>query len=141
MARIWFASRPVARERPTRSVLFVPEGTVTDQMMELEHELEQLRTKIAALEAALQEKPDYGIGEGDPAVTSWELDHALLQDFKERQTSLEQALQRLDQGTYGVCEQCGNAIHPDRLAILPDTKMCIRCAQAEARTGDGIRGR
>ena len=118
-------------------MLFVPEGTVTDQMVELEHELEQLRSKIAALEAALQEKPDYGIGEGDPAVTSWELDHALLQDFRERQASLEQALQRLDRGTYGVCEQCGNPIHPDRLAILPDTKVCIRCAQAKAGSGNG----
>lgn len=114
---------------------------MTDQMKELEHELEQLRSKIAALEAALQEKPDYGIGEGDPAVTSWELDHALLQDFKERQASLEQAVQRLDRGTYGACEQCGNPIHPDRLAILPDTKMCIRCAQAKARTGDRGRDR
>ena len=104
---------------------------MTDQTIELEHELEQLRSKIATLEAALQEKPDYGIGEGDPAVTSWELDHALLQDFKERRASLEQALQRVDRGTYGVCEQCGSPIHPDRLAVLPDTKLCIRCAQAK----------
>ena len=114
---------------------------MTEQMIELEHELEQLRSKITALEAALQEKPDYGIGEGDPAVTSWELDHALLHDFKEREASLEQALQRLDRGTYGVCEQCGNPIHPDRLAILPDTKVCIRCAQGKARSGDGTRDR
>jgi len=129
--------RLVAQEQQTRSVLFVPEGTVTDQMIELELELEQLQSKIAALEAALQEKPDYGIGEGDPAITSWELDHAMLQDLKERQDSLEQALQRLDRGTYGLCEQCGNPIHPDRLAVLHDTKVCIHCAQAMARTGDG----
>jgi RNA polymerase-binding transcription factor DksA len=34
---------------------------------------------------------------------------------------------------YGVCEECGKAIHPDRLAVLPDTRRCIRCARAHAR--------
>jgi RNA polymerase-binding transcription factor DksA len=31
---------------------------------------------------------------------------------------------------YGVCEECGKTIHPDRLAVLPDTTRCIRCARA-----------
>jgi hypothetical protein len=42
-------------------------------------------------------------------------------------------LSRLSQGTYGICAQCGRPIHPDRLAILPDTRLCIHCAQAGVR--------
>jgi DnaK suppressor protein len=60
----------------------------------------------------------------------WELNRALLEQSRERATSLEEALARASQGTYGICEQCGNPIHPDRLAVLPGVRVCIRCAQA-----------
>jgi RNA polymerase-binding transcription factor DksA len=81
------------------------------------------------LEKSLEEKPDYGLGEGDPAIVRWELNRALLQQGRERAANLEQALSRLDQGTYGACERCGDAIHPDRLAVLPHVRLCIRCAR------------
>lgn len=38
------------------------------------------------------------------------------------------ALRRLDEGTYGRCEQCGVRIPPERLAVLPWAGLCIRCA-------------
>ena len=104
-----------------------------DQTATLRNELEELRAQIAKLERALEEKPDYGLGQGDPAVTSWELNRALLQQLKDRAASLEEALSQLDEGTYGICEQCGERIHPDRLAVLPDTRICVRCAQAGKR--------
>jgi RNA polymerase-binding transcription factor DksA len=99
----------------------------------LQNELDRLREQIAKLEMALAEKPDYGLGKGDPAITRWELDQALLRQSRERAASLEQALSRLSQGTYGTCVQCGGPIHPDRLAVLPDAKVCIRCARAGRR--------
>jgi hypothetical protein len=37
------------------------------------------RKKMAKLEKALEVRPDYGLGEGDPAIVRWELDQALLQ--------------------------------------------------------------
>lgn len=99
---------------------------------ELQHELEDLKDQIAALEEALEEKPDYGMGKGDPAITRWELDQAMLDRLRERAASLERSISRISQGTYGICERCGKPINPDRLAVLPDTKMCIECA----RSGD-----
>jgi len=97
----------------------------------LQEELAKTRDQIAKLQASLQEKPNYGIGQGDPAIVRWELDQAILEQSKERATSLAQALTRLQQGTYGVCEQCGQPIHPDRLAVLPETKLCIDCARSK----------
>ncbi|MCG2584436.1 TraR/DksA family transcriptional regulator [Massilia sp. TS11] len=41
--------------------------------------------------------------------------------------SLRQALQRIDEGEYGDCEQCGQAIGFSRLAARPDARLCIRC--------------
>jgi DnaK suppressor protein len=99
----------------------------------LQHELDELRAQIAALDRALEEKPDYGLGQGDPAVTRWELNQALRRRLKRRAASLEQALSQASQGTYGTCVQCGKPIHPDRLAVLPDTQVCIHCAQAGKR--------
>ena len=97
---------------------------------QLQKELGELRIQIAALEEALKTKPDYGLGQGDPAITQWEVNKTLLQQLQDRVASLEKALSRATEGGYGICERCGEPIHPDRLAILPDTTICIRCAQA-----------
>jgi RNA polymerase-binding transcription factor DksA len=40
------------------------------------------------------------------------------------------ALRRIDAGTYGTCTTCGAAIAPERLAALPSTPFCVRCARA-----------
>ncbi len=101
-----------------------------EEARELKRELGELRRQIATLEEAVQEKPDYGMGEGDPSVTRWELDQAMLSDLKQRAGSLEKQLSRIGRGTYGVCERCGERIDPDRLAVLPDASLCIKCARA-----------
>lgn len=42
--------------------------------------------------------------------------------------ALERALERLDEGSYGVCEECGRPIAPERLAARPAATTCIQCA-------------
>jgi RNA polymerase-binding transcription factor DksA len=109
----------------------VVEKKKSDEAKELRRELEELRGQIAALEEGLEEKPDYGMGKGDPSITRWELDQAMLSDLKRRAESLEQQLSRISQGTYGICERCGAPINPDRLAVLPDATLCIQCARSD----------
>jgi RNA polymerase-binding transcription factor DksA len=103
---------------------------VKDGKVNLGTELDQVRAQISSLQSALDDKPDYGLGEGDPAITRRELDRALLEQLKERAAGIEHALSAMADDEYGVCEQCGQSIHPDRLAVLPDTRTCIRCARA-----------
>jgi RNA polymerase-binding transcription factor DksA len=100
------------------------------EIMRLQRELGELRSQIAALEAGLAEKPDYGMGEGDPSITRWELDQALLSELRRRAEGLERQLSRISEGTYGICERCGKPIDPGRLAVLPDTPLCIDCARS-----------
>ena len=95
----------------------------------LQHELDQVQKQIAGLEAATKTKPDYGLGEGDPAITRWEMDKVLLAQLREKAESLEKAISGSGQDKYGICERCGNEIHPDRLAVLPDTNLCVHCAR------------
>jgi DnaK suppressor protein len=42
---------------------------------------------------------------------------------------IRRALVRIDQGTYGVCEACGESIDPARLSVVPDAARCISCAE------------
>jgi RNA polymerase-binding transcription factor DksA len=104
------------------------------EIASIRDELQKLRGQIDKLERALEVQPDYGLGEGDPAIVRREMDQALLEQSRERAEVLENALARITEGTYGRCERCGQPIHPDRLAVLPGAKLCIRCARGESPT-------
>ncbi len=100
-----------------------------NQKERLTQELQALDEQIATLKQALTVKPEYGMGKGDPAITQWELDQAMLERLERHSDTLRQALDRLKAGTYGICERCGKPINPERLAVLPDTTLCMACAQ------------
>jgi DnaK suppressor protein len=53
---------------------------------------------------------------------------AVLEATRRHVTELEDAVQRLDAGAYGVCEICGNPIPPERLEARPTARRCVRCA-------------
>ncbi len=95
----------------------------------LEHELEETQTRIAQLRERLETKADYGPGSGDPAVYQWEFNLALLQRAEDQAQEIRAALARLDAGTYGLCQRCGQRIDDERLEIVPLSTYCIQCAQ------------
>ena len=43
------------------------------------------------------------------------------------------ALRRIEEGSFGICQQCEETIHPKRLAAVPWTSFCIRCQEAADR--------
>ena len=45
--------------------------------------------------------------------------------------SVKRALARIEDGEYGICVRCGNAIDPRRLAARPEAALCIHCASKE----------
>jgi DnaK suppressor protein len=100
-----------------------------DRTKILKRELKNAQSQLGTLERAVQIEPDFGLGEGDPAITSREVNRALLERLNDRVETLQRAISRVGKGSYGICLQCGNLIHLDRLAVLPDTRVCVRCAQ------------
>lgn len=56
---------------------------------------------------------------------------ALVQQVRHHLAEVDAALARLDAGTYGVCERCGEPIGEDRLDALPAARTCIGCAARE----------
>jgi len=115
------------------------EDGLQDTITTLQQNLDELNNHISALEKSLSEKPSYGLGEGDPRVARWELNRALLERLKKCAENTEGALSRARHGIYGVCERCGGAIDPERLAALPSARLCIQCALQDERDGS-LRG-
>ncbi|HUZ56334.1 MAG TPA: TraR/DksA C4-type zinc finger protein [Streptosporangiaceae bacterium] len=70
--------------------------------------------------------------EHDPegATVAFERQHvaALISQARDRLDEIDAALARLDEGSYGVCERCGQPIGDERLAARPAAMTCVRCA-------------
>jgi RNA polymerase-binding protein DksA len=75
--------------------------------------------------------------EHDPegATIAFEREHvaALLDQTREHVTQVDAALRRLDEGTYGRCERCGEPIAAGRLEARPTATTCINCANQAPR--------
>ncbi|HEY0645480.1 MAG TPA: TraR/DksA C4-type zinc finger protein [Nocardioides sp.] len=55
---------------------------------------------------------------------------ALVRQVRHHLAEVDAAIARVEAGTYGVCEVCGEAIGEARLEALPAARTCIRCARA-----------
>jgi DnaK suppressor protein len=47
-------------------------------------------------------------------------------------TAIEEALARIDKGSYGLCRDCGEPIAPARLRAIPWTRVCISCKEKQS---------
>jgi RNA polymerase-binding transcription factor len=55
---------------------------------------------------------------------------ALEDELSEQEREVERALARLENGSYGVCVECGESIAEERLQALPAAALCFDCADA-----------
>ena len=60
---------------------------------------------------------------------------SLLANEEDRLGMIETALQRIEDGEYGLCEECGGVIAKTRLTALPYTPVCIKCAESRDNGG------
>jgi DnaK suppressor protein len=58
-----------------------------------------------------------------------DINYSLLQGQLERLKNIEEALRKLEEGTYGYCEECGEPIPIKRLKVLPFARYCVRCQE------------
>jgi DnaK suppressor protein len=107
---------------------------------ELEHDAEHLRQEIREAEqeiAGLLRDGGDGAGndQADVGSTTFERDHemSLANNARDMLAQTERALGRIDDGSYGVCESCGNAIGKGRLQAFPRATLCVSCKEREER--------
>ncbi|MFD8124421.1 TraR/DksA family transcriptional regulator [Streptomyces albidoflavus] len=108
----------------------------------LRADAERIRTEIDASGQALAGlRRDSGGGAGDDEADTGtknitrEHELSLAANAREMLRQTEQALVRLDEGTYGTCENCGNAIGKARLQAFPRATLCVDCKQKQERRG------
>lgn len=113
---------------------------VDEARTELLTEAGRLRTEILASEEAITGlMRDSGDGAGDDQADTGtknitrEHEMALAGNAREMLLQTERALERLDAGTYGLCENCGNAIGKARMQAFPRATLCVECKQRQER--------
>ena len=72
--------------------------------------------------------------EGSTLTTEWSRIAGLQREFQEELAAIDRALQRIDDGSYGLCTRRGEPIGRARLEARPTAELCIDCArELEAR--------
>ncbi len=97
-------------------------------------ELEQLKTNGRPTEVRREGSP-FGKRE-EEATESFELEKrlALEKQIKDHLAEVEHALRKFDEGTYGLCDNCGQPINPARLEALPQANLCVNCKAKNAKS-------
>lgn len=70
-------------------------------------------------------------GESADVATNLERRLALASHKRINLAAMDRALKKIDAGTYGMCEDCGQPIDPVRLEALPHTVNCLVCSSAK----------
>ncbi|HUR22768.1 MAG TPA: TraR/DksA C4-type zinc finger protein [Acidimicrobiales bacterium] len=106
------------------------EATLSDLRASLEQERSDLRARLA--EMGLLSGGDLAFDQNfaDSSQVTAERGEveALAGNLRESLSDVEDALVKLENGTFGVCEACGQPISPDRLEAKPAAKLCMECA-------------
>ena len=99
----------------------------------LNEELEQLKTSVPSSEERREGSP-FGKRE-EEATETLELEKRLALENRIRQemVGIEHALQKFEEGTYGLCDSCGKPIAPERLEALPQASLCVDCKAQQAK--------
>lgn len=95
---------------------------------ELEDEKAMLEVKIDALEGG----EDFGsdidsLEEEADESEAWGNQTAASQELRARLADIESALERIEKGTYGKCEECGEDISMEMLQVNSTSKLCRSC--------------
>ena len=98
-----------------------------------QREIEELKAEIPRLEELVKPvPPDNAIGRISRMdnIVNQSVAEAQLSKAKVRVLKLEEALKRVEEDEeFGLCVDCGDPIPMKRLAAMPETELCVECAE------------
>ncbi|MCD6219282.1 TraR/DksA C4-type zinc finger protein [Candidatus Calescamantes bacterium] len=110
-----------------------------DMREKIKEELEELENDIMnkSLKEASGELSSYSIHFADLGSDASERDTEIEAMETERNImeKIEEALKRIEEGTYGKCQSCGNEIPLSRLRAIPYATLCKECKMKEEKSG------
>ena len=107
----------------------------TDKIKKLQAEREHTQAELKRLRSYLEDEVERVIDGSEDSVDAAsdvyerEKTLAIIQTLEKKLASVEHALRAAEKGGYGICEVCGNAIDPARLAARPHSTTCIKCQE------------
>lgn len=125
---------PVKPAKPAKSPFGKKEMEPYRQLLvELKHKL--IKEVMLNQEASNEGSNGDVLDLADQASDSYDKDlaNSLSETERARLKAVEKALQRVNEGTYGLCEDCVKPIPLARLKVLPFAKLCVSCQQAEEK--------
>jgi DnaK suppressor protein len=101
---------------------------------------EELRAHLQALRerrGVITKAPERGsgvsfgkrVGDGTTEAVSRLTDVGVVDSLNVTEERIERALAKLDEGTYGICDRCGQPIPAGRLKVAPESVLCVACAR------------
>jgi len=101
----------------------------------LEDECARLSAGIEQPRMPREERPGYGNHMADDATAVFEQTKnlSLRESLEDSLRRVEDALRRFEEGSYGICEDCGRIIEWGRLKVLPYTRLCVECVRRHER--------
>ena len=76
---------------------------------------------------------DNHLGDTATATLDREIDYSLEENSEQVLRAIDGALQRIEEGTFGICETCGQPISEERLEAIPYATQCIDCRRKGER--------
>jgi DnaK suppressor protein len=106
---------------------------LADEAAELVAEIQRAESDIA--DRLGDSVSDAGDDQADVGAKAYEREHELALTYNAREllAQTERALARIEAGTYGSCESCGEPIGKARLQAFPRATLCVSCKQREER--------
>jgi DnaK suppressor protein len=110
-------------------------------LVAVRQQLEERRDRARERVGMLAQRPELGvaqsfgkrIGDGTVEAISRLTEIGVGSSLEQRLARTERALAKLDEGTYGACDACGEPIPTARLRAMPDGVMCVACASSQRR--------
>lgn len=97
------------------------------ERLELEHRV--ATSDLAEHAGDLADYDDHDPGDAATEMFQRTKDFALDENYHEMLARISDALRKIDDGTYGVCDRCDAVIHQDRLRAIPYATLCISCQE------------
>lgn len=125
--------KPVKFDRKTLTAI---KTSLVEMRSELERELKDLEeASLNVTQSEMSGEVGYDEDYADAGSFTFERekDLSIANNVQDLLDKISRSLGKIEEGTYGTCESCGQAIEAARLKALPHALLCVRCKTAEER--------
>ena len=143
------AAKPAAKAPPAKDAVKAVKkmnydkdslGSIRKRLMEQREELqnqlaaiEESATGLSQSEMSGEVSYDEDFADAGSFTFEREKEFSIANNVTDLRTKTDRALHRIEEGSYGTCESCGQPIEPARLKALPHVTLCLKCKKAEER--------